>query len=86
MNCKDAVHIDKIDEFASDIFDFLESTAKDTLPTIGGQNKKKDVDTKKIPGWTENVKPFKFILALYLGVVRKTDQQSTQQRHETYKK
>ena len=86
MNCKDAEHIDKIDEYASNIFDLLESTAKDTLPTIGGQNKKKDVDTKKIPGWTENVKPFKFILALYLGVVWKTDQQSTPQRHETYKK
>ena len=59
VHCKDLTHIDNIDDYAGNIFEILEVTAKDSLPTKGGPKRRKDTTHRNIPGWTESVKPFK---------------------------
>ena len=59
IHCKDAEHIDNIDDYASNVFELLESTAKDTLPITGGKQKKENTKPHNVPGWSLRVKPFK---------------------------
>ena len=60
VHCNDTDHIDNIDDYASNIFLFLDDTSKEALPTTSGGNKKKtDAESKIVPGCTERVKPFK---------------------------
>ena len=59
VHCKDAEHIDNVDDYASNVFELLESTAKDTLPITGGKRNEEENTKPKVPGWSLHVKPFK---------------------------
>ena len=59
VHCKDAEHIDNVANYASNVFELLESTAKDTLPITGGKRNEEENTKPKVPGWSLHVKPFK---------------------------
>ena len=59
VHCNDDNHQTAIDDYAANIFEALDSTAKNTLPSVGGGGNNGNKESKNIIGWSERVKPFK---------------------------
>ena len=59
VHYSDDNHQTAIDDYAANIFEAMDSTAKNTLPSIGGGGNKSNRESKNVTGWSERVTLFK---------------------------
>ena len=57
IKCQDLHHRDEMEDYTLGLMEAMESAAKESLPTIGG-NKKSENKKNKIAGWNQYVKPY----------------------------
>ena len=56
VHCRDSSHLEESDQFMTSILHHVETSAMETLPILKPPNNK---TKKNVPGWAENVRPFR---------------------------
>ena len=60
VKCKNPDHLRDLDTFTLDLMDTVQKVAEQELPTpTQGTNKNDDIKIKMVPGWNEEVRPYK---------------------------
>ena len=85
VQCNESEHRDAIDEFAGEVLDVINKAAHDCLQTPAVPSAKKS-NQKRIPGWNDEVKPYKEMSRFWASVWKSAGRPINNGLHQIMKK